>query len=66
MNRIYNFNAGPAALPLDVLQQAKQEMLDYRNTGMSIMEHSHRGKVYEQVHHGAMELLHELLGIQQN
>ncbi len=66
MRTIGNFNAGPAALPLTVVQQAKQEMLDYRNTGMSIMEHSHRGKVYEQEHYGAMALLRELLDIPQN
>jgi len=66
ISRIHNFNAGPAALPFPVLQQVQEELLHFRNSGMSIMEHSHRGKVYEQVHFGAMELLRELLGIPQN
>ena len=63
MDRIWNFNAGPAALPLPVLQQAKEELLNYRNSGMSIMEHSHRGAHYDQVHHQVMTLLRELMAI---
>lgn len=63
MNRAYNFNAGPAALPLAVLKTAQAELLDFNGTGMSIMEHSHRGKDYEAVHNQAIELLKELLGI---
>ena len=43
MNRIFNFSAGPAQLPLEVLEEAREEMLDYRGTGMSDMEMSHRG-----------------------
>lgn len=46
----YNFNAGPSALPKAVLEKAQQELLNFRNTGMSIMEHSHRGITYEEVH----------------
>ena len=42
--RVYNFNPGPAALPLEVLQQAQAEMLDFKGTGMSVMEISHRSK----------------------
>ena len=61
--RAYNFNAGPAALPLTVLQKAQAELLDFSDTGMSIMEHSHRGKDYEAVHNQAIELLKELLAI---
>ena len=49
MNRVYNFSAGPAAIPYEVLAQAKQELLDFRGTGMSVMEMSHRGKVFMQV-----------------
>ena len=63
LNRAYNFNAGPAALPLSVLQKAQAELLDFNGTGMSIMEHSHRGKAYESVHNQAIELLKELLAI---
>ena len=44
MNRIYNLSAGPAHLPLEVLKEAQEEMLDYRGKGMSVMEMSHRGK----------------------
>ncbi len=61
--RAYNFNAGPAALPLDVLKKAQGELLDFNNTGMSIMEHSHRANDYEAVHNEAIELLKEQLAI---
>src|SRR5260221_6158838 len=63
MNRVSNFNAGPAALPLPVLEQARDELVDFKGTGMSIMEHSHRGKAYEDVHNEAIALLRELAGI---
>lgn len=59
----YNFNAGPSALPKAVLEKAKQELLNFRNTGMSIMEHSHRGITYEEVHNQAIERLKKLLSI---
>lgn len=49
MNRIYNFSAGPAQLPLEVLQEAQEELLDYRGTGMSVMEMSHRGKDFGKI-----------------
>ncbi|MBI4951002.1 MAG: 3-phosphoserine/phosphohydroxythreonine transaminase [Myxococcales bacterium] len=62
MSRVHNFNAGPAALPLPVLELAQQELCDYRGTGMSIMEHSHRGKAYDEVHAAAIALTRELLG----
>lgn len=61
--RAYNFNAGPAALPLEVLQQAQEELVDYRGIGMSLMEISHRSKEYEAVNSETQELLKELLGI---
>lgn len=58
-----NFNPGPAALPLAALERAQRELLDFEGTGMSIMEHSHRGAAYERVHYEALALLRELLGI---
>lgn len=63
MNRVHNFGAGPAALPLDVLQIAQKELLDYQGTGMGIMEASHRGKEYDAIHHEAMANVKELLGL---
>ena len=63
MARTINFNAGPAALPLPALERARDELLDFAGSGMSVMEHSHRGKEYEAVHQEAMSLLRELLGI---
>jgi len=63
MNRRKNFNAGPAALPLPALERARDEMLDFARSGMSVMEHSHRGKEYEAVHDEAIALLRELLGV---
>lgn len=63
MTRAYNFNAGPSALPLPVLQKAQAELVDFRGAGMSVMEMSHRGKEYEAVHNQAIALLRELMGI---
>jgi phosphoserine aminotransferase len=63
MARIMNFNAGPAALPLPALERAKAELTDFAGSGMSVMEHSHRGKEYEKVHDEAIALLRELLGV---
>jgi phosphoserine aminotransferase len=60
---VTNFNAGPAGLPLPALERAASELLDFGGTGMSIMEHSHRGKAYEGVHNEAIALLRELLGV---
>lgn len=61
--RALNFNPGPAALPLEALERAQRELLDFGGTGMSIMEHSHRGPEYEKVHDEAISLLRSLLGI---
>ena len=47
MSRVYNFSAGPAVLPEEVLREAAEEMLDYKGSGMSVMEMSHRSKVYD-------------------
>lgn len=63
MARIYNFCAGPAALPLEVLEQAKEELVDYKGCGMSIMEVSHRGKQYDAVHQEALANIRTLLGL---
>ncbi|GIP24170.1 3-phosphoserine/phosphohydroxythreonine transaminase [Paenibacillus sp. J22TS3] len=60
--RAYNFNAGPAAVPLEVLERAQAEFVDYHGTGMSIMEMSHRGAVYEEVHNEAQSRLLGLFG----
>ncbi|HMK73031.1 MAG TPA: 3-phosphoserine/phosphohydroxythreonine transaminase, partial [Myxococcaceae bacterium] len=61
--RAINFNAGPAGLPLPALERARDEFVDFQGSGMSILEHSHRGKDYEAVHDEAIALLTELLGI---
>ena len=63
MNRVKNFNAGPAALPLPALERARDEFLAFAKSGMSVMEHSHRGKEYEACHDEAIALLRELLGV---
>ena len=52
MSRVYNFSAGPAVLPEEVLREAADEMLDYKGTGMSVMEMSHRSKAYREDHQG--------------
>ena len=49
MSRVYNFSAGPAVLPEEVLKEAAAEMLDYQGTGMSVMEMSHRSKTFENI-----------------
>ncbi|MBD3917535.1 3-phosphoserine/phosphohydroxythreonine transaminase [Paenibacillus sp. PR3] len=64
--RAFNFNAGPAALPLEVLQQAQEQFVDYHGAGMSIMEMSHRGALYEQVNNEAQSLLRKLFNIPNN
>ena len=66
MARVINFNAGPAALPLGALERAQKELLDIGGSGMSVMEHSHRGKLYEAIHDEAIALLKELLAIPDN
>ncbi|HVB57910.1 MAG TPA: 3-phosphoserine/phosphohydroxythreonine transaminase [Candidatus Acidoferrales bacterium] len=61
--RAYNFNAGPAALPLSVLERIREELLDYGGTGMSVMEMSHRSAEFEAINNKAEEGLRRLLGI---
>ncbi|MEK8126929.1 3-phosphoserine/phosphohydroxythreonine transaminase [Paenibacillus filicis] len=62
-NRAYNFNAGPAALPLEVLQKAQEQLVEYQGIGMSIMEISHRSSQYEQLNEETQSLLKELYAI---
>ena len=63
MSRIYNFSAGPAVLPEEVLKEAAGEMLDYRGCGMSVMEMSHRSKMFEEIINTAEADLRDLMGI---
>ncbi|MDH4158194.1 MAG: 3-phosphoserine/phosphohydroxythreonine transaminase, partial [candidate division Zixibacteria bacterium] len=62
-HRVFNFNPGPGTLPLEVLQQVQKELLDYKGTGMSIMESSHRSPEYDEINNNTMALVHELLGL---
>ena len=66
MSRIYNFSAGPAMLPEEVLKTAAAEMLDYHDSGMSVMEMSHRSKVYQSIIDEAEADLRKLIGIPEN
>lgn len=63
MKRVINYSAGPAAIPLEVLEQARDEMLDWNGTGCSVMEVSHRGKEYDALHMETMDLFREIAGI---
>lgn len=66
MSRVYNFSAGPAVLPEEVLKEAADEMLDYKGSGMSVMEMSHRSKVYDTIIKEAEADLRELMNIPDN
>lgn len=66
MSRVYNFSAGPAVLPESVLKSAAEEMLDYKGTGMSVMEMSHRSKAFEEIIQTAEADLRELMQIPDN
>ena len=66
MSRVYNFSAGPAVLPEEVLKEAAEEMMDYHGTGMSVMEMSHRSKAFEEIIETAETDLRELLNIPDN
>ena len=66
MSRVYNFSAGPAVLPEEVLKEAAEEMFDYRGSGMSVMEMSHRSKVYQTIIDEAEADLRELMNIPEN
>ena len=66
MSRVFNFGAGPAAIPLAVLEEAQQYLVDFHGNGMSIMEASHRSKMYDDVHSEALSLMRELYDIPEN
>ncbi len=63
MKRVFNFYAGPATLPLGVLERAQRELVDYDDIGMSIMETSHRSPAYDEVHNACIEGIRNLLGV---
>ncbi|MCT1537840.1 MULTISPECIES: 3-phosphoserine/phosphohydroxythreonine transaminase [Lysinibacillus] len=64
--RAYNFNAGPSALPQEVLENAQQQLVNFRDSGMSIMEMSHRSAIFDEVHNEAITLLKKLYAIPEN
>lgn len=66
MNRVYNFSAGPSMLPLEVLKKAQDEMCEYPNSGMSVMEMSHRSKDYDDIIKGCEKLVRELMHVPDN
>ena len=61
--RVYNFSAGPSMLPLEVLQEAQRDFIDYNGSGMSVTEMSHRSSYYDEIHKECISLFRELLGI---
>ena len=63
MARVFNFGAGPAVLPVEVLEEAQRELLDFKGSGMSILESSHRGKEYDAVHAEAIANLTRLFNL---
>ncbi len=66
MSRVYNFSAGPSMLPVEVLERAKQEMVEYGTSGMSVMEMSHRSKDYQKIIDDAEALVRELMNVPDN
>ena len=66
MSRVYNFSAGPAVLPEEVLKEAAAEMLDYQGSGMSVMEMSHRSAVFDRIIKEAEQDLRDLMQIPDN
>lgn len=66
MARVFNFSAGPSMMPESVLSRAAEEMLDYKGSGQSVMEMSHRSKVYEEIIFGAQSLFREILNVPEN
>ena len=65
-NRSYNFSAGPATMPVPVLEEIRDEMLNYRGSGMSVMEMSHRSKVFQEIYDNAEADLRKLMNIPEN
>ncbi len=66
MSRVYNFSAGPSMLPEPVLQKAAAEMMDYQGSGQSVMEMSHRSKVFDEIYRSAQALIREVMDIPEN
>ncbi len=66
MSRVYNFGAGPATMPLEVLEEAQKNLVDFKGHGLSIMEASHRSKMYDEVHNEALFLIKELYKVPQD
>ena len=64
--RVYNFSAGPSMLPLEVLEQAQADFVDYQGCGMSVTEMSHRSKQFDAIHNECISLIRELLGVPEN
>ena len=64
--RVYNFSAGPAVMPLPVLEQAQRELVSLPGVGMSVLEITHRGPAYAKIHQAAKDGLRQLLGIPDN
>ena len=64
--RVINFSAGPAALPVEAIERARNELLDFQGTGVSVMEISHRSPEYDAVHNEAIGLVRELLNVPDN
>ena len=65
-NRSYNFSAGPATMPVPVLEEIRDEMMNYRGSGMSVMEMSHRSKVFQEIYDNAEADLRKLMNIPEN
>ena len=63
VGKIYNFAAGPAQLPAPVLKKAQAELMNWHSSGMSVMEMSHRGSLFQEIHAGAKEKLRSLLSV---
>ncbi len=66
MSRVFNFSAGPSVLPIPVLEQLAAHMVEFPGAGMSLVEASHRGKVYDEIHNAALGLVREVLSIPAN
>ncbi|HAL31574.1 MAG TPA: 3-phosphoserine/phosphohydroxythreonine aminotransferase, partial [Lachnospiraceae bacterium] len=66
MSRVYNFSAGPSMLPVEVLETAKEQMLDYNGSGQSVMEMSHRSKVYDEIIKTAEADFRSIAGVPDN
>ena len=64
--RIVNFSAGPAAIPLDVLEEAQAHLTNYKGSGLSVMEMSHRSKEYDEIHQNAIQYVKQLFNVPDN